>query len=239
MWQAEIRVDLKAIRDNVAKLRSGTSAQVMAVVKADGYGHGMVPAARAALAGGATWLGGCTIPEALGLRAARVTAPILAWLWSPEAALAEAIAADIDLSVASLDQLDELVDAVRDAGRPAQVHLKIDTGLSRSGATPAQWPALVEAAAKAQADGHVDVVGVWSHFAHADGPSHETTDRQLRLFHDALETAGAAGLTPRFRHIANSAATLTRTSTSSGPASRSTGCRRSRSAPPSSGSGPR
>jgi alanine racemase len=210
MCQAEIRVDLSAIRDNVAKLRRGTSAEVMAVVKADGYGHGMIPAARAAIAGGATWLGGCTIPEALGLRAAGLTTPMLAWLWTPGSALVEAITADVDLSVASLDQLDELVDAARTAERASRVHLKIDTGLSRSGSTAAEWPALVEAAAKAQASGDVDVVGVWSHFAHADGPTHETTDRQLRLFHNALEIASKAGLTPRFRHIANSAATLTR-----------------------------
>src|ERR1700742_864894 len=103
MWQAEIRVDLDAIRTNVALLRSRTTAQVMAVVKADGYGHGMVPAARGALAGGATWLGSCTIPEALALRAAGIDVPVLAWLWSPGAPVDDAVRAHVDLSVASLD----------------------------------------------------------------------------------------------------------------------------------------
>jgi alanine racemase len=208
MWQAEIQVDLRAIRDNVARLKAGTSAEVMAVVKGDGYGHGMVPSARAALAGGATWLGGCTIPEALQLRTAGIDVPVLSWLWAPGAALTEAVDADVDLSVASRAQLDELVERV--PGRAARVHLKLDSGLARSGATPAEWPALVEAAAKAQADGDIDVVGVWSHFAYADAPDNETTDRQLRVFDDGLDVVAQAGLTPAVRHIANSAATLTR-----------------------------
>ncbi len=213
MWQAEIEVDLRAIRDNVAKLRSGTSAEVMAVVKADGYGHGMVPTARAAIAGGATWLGGCTIPEGLALRAAGIGVPVLSWLWAPEAPLADAILADIDLSVASLSQLAAVVDASRREGRPARVHLKLDTGLARSGSTPADWTGLVEAAAKAQADGDVDAVGAWSHFAHADDADHPTTDRQLSVFEEGLATAARFGLDPRWRHIANSAATLTRPDT--------------------------
>src|SRR5215470_7421228 len=119
MWQAEIRVDLDAISGNVARLRSGTKAQVMAVVKGDGYGHGMVPAARAALEGGATWLGGCTLGEALELRRAGLTAPVLAWLLAPGLPLHEAIEADVDLSVASPDLLDEVVAGARRAGRAA------------------------------------------------------------------------------------------------------------------------
>jgi alanine racemase len=210
MWQAEVRVDLDAIRDNVARLRAGTSAELMAVVKGDGYGHGMLPAARAALAGGASWLGVCTLGEALALRAAGITAPVLAWLLAPGLPLHEAVAADVDLSAASLPQLGEMVAAAKIAGRPTRVHLKIDTGLARSGATPAEWPALVEAAAKAQADGTVEVVGVWSHFVYADAPGHETIDRQLDVFAEGLALAGRFGITPRYRHIANSAATLTR-----------------------------
>jgi alanine racemase len=211
MRQAEIEVDLRAIRDNVATLKAGTSAEVMAVVKGDGYGHGMIPSARAALAGGATWLGGCSIPEGLKLRAAGLDVRILSWLWAPGAELREAVDADLDVSVASRLQLDELVGTV--PGRAARVHLKLDTGLARGGATPAEWPALVEAAAKAQADGDIEVVGVWSHFAHADAPEHDTTDRQLALFHEGLDVVAQAGLTPALRHIANSAATLTRPDT--------------------------
>ncbi|GGQ66295.1 alanine racemase [Couchioplanes azureus] len=210
MWQAEIRIDLDAIRDNVATLCAGTSAEVMAVVKADGYGHGMLPAARAALAGGATWLGVATLDEALVLRRAGITAPLLAWLNAPGLPLHEGVEADVDLNAASLGQLDEVVAAARRVRRPARVHLKIDTGLSRGGATPAEWPAVVEAAAKAQADGDLEVVGIWSHFACADAPGHETVDRQLAVFAEGLATAERFGVEPRYRHIANSAATLTR-----------------------------
>jgi alanine racemase len=213
MWQAEVRIDLDAIRDNVALLRGRTDAAVMAVVKADGYGHGMLPAARAALAGGATWLGVCNLGEALALRAGGITAPVLAWLVAPGMPLHDGVAADIDLSAAGLGQLAEIVTAAGVAGRAARVHLKIDTGLSRNGATASDWPALLEAAAKAQADGAVEVVGVWSHFAYADAPGHATIDRQLTAFHDALDTAGRHGINPQVRHLANSAATLTRPDT--------------------------
>jgi alanine racemase len=210
MWQAEVRVDLDAIRDNVAALRVSTRAEVMAVVKADGYGHGMLPSARAALAGGATWLGVGTLGEALDLRRNGITAPVLAWLLAPGLPLHEAVAADVDLNAASLGLLDELVTAARRAGRPARAHLKLDTGLSRGGATAGDWPTLLEAAAKAQADGDVEVVGVWSHLACADVPGHESIDRQLSAFADGLAVAERYGITPRYRHIANSAATLTR-----------------------------
>src|SRR5262245_39417880 len=163
MWQAEIRIDLGAIRDNVARLRAGTAAEVMAVVKGDGYGHGMIPSARAALAGGATWLGACTIPAGLELRAAGITVPVLCWLWAPGARLGEAIGADLDISVSSLDQLAELVAAAQATGITARTQLKIDSGLNRNGAKPADWPELVEAAAKAENDQDIEVVGIWSH----------------------------------------------------------------------------
>jgi alanine racemase len=214
MWQADAQsqvvVDLDAIRANVTTLRSHTSAQVMAVVKGDGYGHGMVASARAALSGGATWLGVCTLDEAFGLRDVGLTAPVLAWLWLPGQPVGRAIERDVDLSVASLSQLAAVLAGAREAGRPARVHLKIDTGLSRSGATAQEWPQLAEAAAKAQADGYAEVVGVWSHFVYADAPGHETIDRQLANFADALDVAQRLGVQPQLRHIANSAATLTR-----------------------------
>jgi alanine racemase len=210
MHQAEVRVDLDAIRDNVAQLKSGTTAQLMAVVKADGYGHGMLPAARAALAGGANWLGVCTLGEALELRAAGITTPVLAWLLAPGLPLHEGVAAGVDLSAATLDGLAEMVAAARRAGRPARVHLKVDTGLLRGGATAEDWPVLVEAAAKAAAGGEVEVIGVWSHFAYADAPGHETIDAQIEAFHLAVEVAATLGVTPPLRHLANSAATLTR-----------------------------
>jgi alanine racemase len=210
MWQAEVRVDLDAIRDNVARLRAGTTAELMAVVKGDGYGHGMIPAARAALDAGATWLGGCTLDEALALRAAGITAPVLAWLLSPGLPLHEGVRADVDLSAATVAGVAELVEAARQAGRPGRVHLKVDTGLARGGAVATDWPALFEAAAKAQADGSIEVVGLWSHFACADEPGHPSIDAQLEQFAAAQAAATRFGITPRYRHMANSAAILTR-----------------------------
>src|SRR5436305_10501808 len=111
MQQAEIRVDLDAIRHNVTLLRAGTTAEVMAVVKGDGYGHGMVPVARAALDAGADWLGVCTLDEALALRAAGITAPVLAWLLVPGLPLHRGVAADVDLSAATPAAVAELVAA--------------------------------------------------------------------------------------------------------------------------------
>jgi alanine racemase len=213
MWQAEVRVDLDAIARNVEVLRAGTTAEVMAVVKGDGYGHGMVPSARAALAGGATWLGVATLAEGLVLRRAGLEVPIMAWLHSPGLPLHQGVEADLDLSAGTLELLDDLVRAAGHTGRTARVHLKIDTGLARGGATAAEWPALVEAAAKAQADGHIEVIGVWSHLVYADVPGHETTDRQVAAFAEALAVAERLGVTPRYRHLANSAATLTRPDT--------------------------
>jgi alanine racemase len=211
--RAEVVVDLDAIAANTAVLRERVGRPLMAVVKADGYGHGMVPAARAALAGGADALGVAVVEEALALRAAGVTAPVLAWLNGPGEDFAAALSADVEVSVNAVWGLAEVVAAARATGRTARLHLKIDTGLSRGGATPADWPSVVEAAAKAQADGALDVVGLWSHFVYADAPGHPTIDRQLSAFHDGLALAERLGLRPRFRHLANSAATLTRPDT--------------------------
>jgi len=209
MLRSEARVDLDAIRDNVATLRAGTSAEVMAVVKADGYGHGLLPSARAALAGGAAWLGVAFLEEALALREAGVDAPLLCWLAVPGERLVEAVARDVDLSVSATWGLAEVVAAARLAGRPARVHLKVDTGLSRGGAEPADWPDLVTAAAKAAAAEDVETVGIWSHFTYADAPGHPTNARQLAAYREALAVAAELGVTPRLRHLANSAATLT------------------------------
>lgn len=207
---AQARVDLAAVRDNVAALRSRTSAEVLAVVKADGYGHGLVPCARAAVAGGASWLGTALVDEALALRAAGLTAPrVLAWLLGPGERWADAVRADVDLSVNAVWALDEVAAAAAEAGRPARVHLKVDTGLSRGGSALADWPDLVEAARKAEAAGTVTVVGLWSHLAYADAPGHPTIHRQAEEFHRAVEHAEGAGIRPEVRHLANSAATLT------------------------------
>jgi alanine racemase len=209
--RTEAVVDLGAIRANVATLKAGTPAEVMAVVKADGYGHGLVPSAQAALAGGAGWLGVALLDEALALRKAGIAAPVLAWLWSLREvqALTDSVAAGIDTGVSNLPALEATQTAARTAARPARIHLKIDTGLSRNGAYVTDWPELVSAAAKAQAEGDVLVVGIWSHLVWADQPGHPTTARQIANFRDALEIAGRAGLNPEVRHLANSAATVT------------------------------
>jgi alanine racemase len=206
--RAEAIVDLDAIRDNVALLKSSTAAEVMSVVKADGYGHGLLASARASLAGGATWLGTATIDEALALRAAGIEAPALAWLWTPndKPAVHAAVGANVDLSVSSTWQLAIAAEAAREQGTPARVHLKIDTGLSRNGCYRDDWSDLVAATAK---DDAIDAVGIWSHFAYADEPGHPTIGKQLQAFRDALDAAESLGIRPQVRHLANSAATLT------------------------------
>ena len=211
MLRTEAIIDLNAVRDNVRTLDAGTAAQVLAVVKADAYGHGLLPVARAALQGGASWLGTAVIDEALQLRAAGITAPILSWLWTPGESIAvrDAVASDVDLSVSSIGQLDELRSAAADAGRTVRVHLKIDTGLTRNGCYVDDWPDLLASAAKAQAAGEIEIVGIWSHFAYADEPGHPTIAKQIAAYTDALEVADRAGVRPQIRHLANSAATLT------------------------------
>ncbi len=210
MLRAEASVDLDAIRDNVTRLRTAApSAQLMAVVKADGYGHGLIPSAQAALEGGADWLGVCVLEEGLALRAAGITAPVLSWLSVPGEPLHEGVSAAIDLGVSTRWALEETIAAAQQAARTARVHLKVDTGLCRGGCTVSDWPDLLAAVAKAEASGEVAVTGVWSHLAYADDPGHPTIGRQLAVFGEALDMAERAGLRPQLRHLANSAATLT------------------------------
>ncbi|MGY1802084.1 alanine racemase [Blastococcus sp. SYSU D00922] len=206
--RAEVVVDLDAIAANTAVLRDRVDRPLMAVVKADGYGHGLVPAARAVLAGGADCLGVTVLDEALALRAAGVTAPVLSWLHNPGTDYAPALQQDVQVSANAVWGLEEIVAAARATGRTAQLHLFVDTGLSREGATMADWPALVEAAARAQAEGYVTVVGLWSHMAYADAPTHPTIGAQVRVFDEAVVLARSAGLTDARLHLANSAATV-------------------------------
>ncbi|ANH38398.1 Alanine racemase [Nocardioides dokdonensis FR1436] len=212
--RAEIVVDLAAIRHNVRLLAGeiGPDVALMVVVKADGYGHGMAQVAAAAREAGAPWLGVATFDEALALRAAGDTGRLLAWLTVPGEDWAPVVAADVDVTAYSLADLDQLVDAVARAGRPARLQLKIDTGLRRGGSLPADWPALVAAARAGEEAGHWRVTGIWSHPASADDPAHPANDAQEQVFRDALATAEEAGLRPEVRHIANSAATLLRPS---------------------------
>lgn len=209
------QVDLDAIADNVAALKKRAGAAgVMAVVKADAYGHGLVPSARAALRGGATWLGVAQLPEALALRDAGVTAPLLSWLHVPGQDFAPAVEAGIDLGLSTTWSLDQTLAAAASTGRTARVHVKIDTGLARNGAWDADLTALFANLAVAQAEGSVEVVGLFSHFAYADAPQHPTVKAQQERFEGVLEQAERAGIRPQVRHLANSAATLTNPSAS-------------------------
>lgn len=211
-FRADLRVDLDAVRGNVrllAGMARESGAATMAVVKADGYGHGAVPVARAALEAGAEWIGVASPGEALQLRAAGITAPVLCWLYTDGEDFAPALRAGVDLSVSSSSELRAIVLAARGVGAAARVHLKIDTGLSRNGCPAEEWPELVDAAAKAEVDGDVAVHAVWSHLACADDPGDPSVDAQAERFGRAWTRAREAGLRP-IRHLANSAAALTR-----------------------------
>ncbi|MEU4497095.1 alanine racemase [Streptomyces sp. NPDC023998] len=208
--RARAEIDLAALRANVRALRArAPQAALMAVVKSDAYGHGMLPCARAALQAGATWLGTATPHEALALRAAGIQERVLCWLWTPGGPWREGIEADLDMSVSGLWALTEVTAAARQAGRAARIQLKADTGLGRNGCQPADWPELVTAALAAEADGTVEVTGLWSHFACADEPGHPSIAAQLDQFREMVAYAEKAGIEPEVRHIANSPATLT------------------------------
>ena len=204
----EAVIDLGAIAANVAALcELVRGSQVLAAVKADGYGHGMVPAARAALAGGAAWLGVADLDEAVALRRAGITAPVLCMMSFGDPA--EAIRHGVDLAAGSAGYVAKVEAAADQTGIRARLHLKADTGLSRGGATPADWPGVVAAALDAQVRGSVRVTGLWSHFACADVPGHPSITAQLASFANAVAVAEKAGVTPEVRHIANTAAALT------------------------------
>ena len=204
-------VDLDAIAHNVGVLRERAgSAQVMAVVKADGYGHGATRAGRAALAAGAAELGAATVGEALALRRDGITAPVLAWLHPPGTDFADALVADVQLGVSSTGQLDEILDAVERTGQTATVTVKVDTGLNRNGVAAADYPALLALLGRAAAEGAVRVRGLMSHLSHGDEPAHPNNDRQAERLREALATARRAGVPIEIAHLANSPATLAR-----------------------------
>ncbi|ORB24362.1 alanine racemase [Mycolicibacterium parafortuitum] len=204
-------IDLDAIAHNVGVVRdSAGSAAVMAVVKADGYGHGAAPVARAALAAGAAALGVVTVDEALALRRDGITAPILCWLHPPGTDFAPALQADIEVAVSSLRQLRDLLDAAARTGHTAVVTVKADTGLSRNGVSPADYPDVVAALVRAQRDGAVAVRGLMSHLAHGDVPDHPFNDEQARRLTEMAATAKAAGIGYDVVHLSNSPAALTR-----------------------------
>lgn len=206
-------IDLETIRHNVRRLLSLVEpAQLMAVVKADAYGHGAESVANAALEAGAHWLGVAHVSEALTLRTTVVGPQILAWLHTPSTDFAAALTADIDLACSGWE-LAEIVAAAHATGRTARIHLKIDTGLGRNGSTEEKWERLVQQALLRQNEGLIRVVGVFSHLAVADEPGRPETDEQIARFRRAVATAEQAGLTFEVRHLANSPAILSRPDT--------------------------
>ena len=201
---AEATIDLAAVKANVChyrrQIRTGT--EIMAVVKANGFGHGAVQIAKAAVDAGATWLGVARADEALELRAAGLTVPILAWLYDATELM---WLSDVDVSVATVAELQQVVSA------PSvhHVHLKLDTGLHRGGSTPDQWIELTRAAAHYEALGAVKVRGIWSHLSHGDELDATHSRRQLELLRAGVALARRAGLEPSVVHLANSAGALT------------------------------
>ncbi|WP_394939379.1 alanine racemase [Psychromicrobium sp. YIM B11713] len=211
--ERQAQVDLEAIRHNVRRISELVSpAQVMAVVKADAYGHGLLPVARAALEAGASWLGVARVSEALTLRRGGVEAPLLAWLHTPGSDFGSAVEAGIDLGVSGWE-LKHIVAAAREQQRPARVHLKIDTGLGRNGSTAELWDSLVGEALEYQDEGLLRVVGLFSHLAVADQPQRDETDLQLERFREAVAIAEDAGVDAEVRHLANTPAIFSRPDT--------------------------
>jgi alanine racemase len=194
-------VDLGAVTANARVFTARTRAQVMAVVKADGFGHGAVGVARAALAAGATWLGVTSLAEALELRAAGLRAPVLSWLNPLGADFGLAPAYDVDLAVPSREHLERVAPGTR-------VHLHLDTGLARDGAEPEAWPALCAEARRAEQAGRLRVIGVMGHLACADDPDDPANADGVRAFERGVAIARQHGLRPVLRHLAATAATL-------------------------------
>lgn len=227
LYPGQVIVDLRALRDNMRMLVSRVgqdvepgqhAPEVMGVVKADAYGHGLLPCALAALAGGATWLGTAQPYEALRLRKAGISESrchILTWLTSaPTTPFADLIDNNVDISVGSLDSLDAVASAARALNKPARVHVKVDTGFGRNGFTPAGFNNALAKLSSYAHEGVITVVGQWSHLAVADSPDVpefvDATDRQIQQFHEFTHRMCEAGVAPQIRHLANTAATLNR-----------------------------
>jgi alanine racemase len=208
---AEAVVDLDAIAHNVRLLREcAGSAQVMAVVKADGYGHGAVPVGRAALAAGAAELGVATIDEALALRRDGISAPVLAWLHSPGTDFGPALEADVEVAVSSVRQLGEVLDAVERTGHTATLTLKVDTGLNRNGLSAVEYPEVLTVLRRAHADGALRLRGIMSHLVYGDDPDNPFNDLQAQRLTDMAAHARDQGVHFEIAHLSNSPAAMTR-----------------------------
>lgn len=205
--RAEVLIDLGAIRENIKYLMAKSGKPALAVVKADGYGHGLLPVAKSALSAGASWLGVALLEEAKALRQGGINAPIIAWLTPVTDDFASAISEDIDIAIPSLAHLEAITSAARSLGKCARIHLEVDTGMSRGGALN-EWSELVRSAKSYQDSGLIKVIGIWSHFARADEAGHEFNNKQLENFKSAVAEAKSVGITPEVIHLSNSAAAI-------------------------------
>jgi alanine racemase len=208
MSRAVAEINLNAIESNLKFIKGKTKAQVLAVVKADAYGHGLIPISKSAVEAGADWLGTALLEEAIALRENGIQVPILAWLTPCGEDFKSAINLNIDLSISSLEVLNEIIDAGSQLGKKSRLHLEIDTGMSRGGVGD-DWDKFVVEVSKLVKDNKIDLVGVWSHFARADEPSEKMNSQQLSIFTDRVNKLIKAGIKPEFLHMANSAAALT------------------------------
>ncbi len=201
-----VETDLAAIRHNARHLAGlAGAATLMAVVKANAYGHGAVEVARAALAAGARWLGVARAAEGLQLRAGGLSAPVLVLGYTPPGQAAEALARDLTLTVFEHDTAAAYAAAARALGRPARVHVKLDSGMGRLGVLPADALAFVRAL---HALDGLAVDGLFTHFAASDTADQTSTVAQMRALDEVLAALSAAGLRPPLVHASNSAGVL-------------------------------
>ena len=212
MSRASAEINLSAITQNFKSIKSRTTADVLAVVKADAYGHGLIPVSKALEEAGADWFGTALLEEAINLRKAGILKPIISWLTPLGEDFKSAIDLDIDLGIPSIALLDEVIKAASLTGKTARIHLEIDTGMSRGGVL-SEWDQLIKSVLVGVNLKQVKVIGIWSHFARADEPDELMNQEQLSLFEEKVNQAKAAGIDAQFIHIANSAALFTNKST--------------------------
>ena len=212
MSRASAEINLSAITQNFKSIKSRTTADVLAVVKADAYGHGLIPVSKALEEAGADWFGTALLEEAINLRKAGILKPIISWLTPLGEDFKSAIDLDIDLGIPSIDLLDEVIKAASLTGKTARIHLEIDTGMSRGGVL-SEWDQLIKSVLVGVNLKQLKVIGIWSHFARADEPDELMNQEQLSLFKEKVNQAKAAGIDAQFIHIANSAALFTNKST--------------------------
>ena len=208
MSRASAEINLSAIADNLKLIKGKTNTQVLAVVKADAYGHGLIQVGKAAEAAGANWLGTALLEEGIALRNSGIKVPIISWLTPLGEDFKTAINLDIDLSISSIELLTEVISAGKVVKKIPRVHIEVDTGMSRGGVGD-DWQLFLTELSKTVKANEINIIGIWSHFARADEPGQAMNQEQLNTFEDRIKSASDVGIKPEFIHIANSAAALT------------------------------